>query len=289
MLSLIVIILTTTISGCVVPVEIRNPPAAEGDECAGTNGLCLISDHDKKQPLTTELLNQKIHEYLVSHPTEIAQIYGAAQAQIGQQKAAEAAAKLQKGIAEHRDAIFADGTDPVLGNPKGDITLVEYFDNECPWCKKLAPELDRLIALDPNVRIVMKEFPILDAPGVNMSTLAAKYALAANLQGKYAPFHKALMASTFQEHQLSEDNLKTFAKDAGLNMAQLAKDIARPELTQHLTSTKALAAQMGIGSTPTLLVETIPHAANASADDLERDIVAMRRTIKNQAAQKPGS
>jgi len=290
LLLILILAAAFTLSACTSSGEVaHNPSTAESTDCDGTKGICLVSDHDEKQPLTTDLLNQKFHDYLFNHPTEIAQIVSQAQSAANQQKAADSLARLRKGIADNHDAIFADSSDPILGNPQGDITIVEYFDNECPYCKKLAPEIDKLLTIDHNVRVVMKEFPILDAPGVAMSTLSAKYALAANLQHKYPEFHHALMASTIQEHQLSEDNLKAFAKSAGLNLTRLAVDIKRPEIAQQIATNRNIGGQIGIGSTPTLIVADLPHSTMITAENLAREIEAIRQKRKNEAKSKTSS
>src|SRR5258708_24539073 len=115
-------------------------------------------------------------------------------------KAGDARAKEQAGgdtgaqIAKHKDELGHDTKSPEGGNPTGDVTIVEFFDYRCPYCKKVAPSVEALLQEDPKLRVVYKEFPILGSESI----FAARAAFAANKQGKYKPFHSAMMAATGQ-------------------------------------------------------------------------------------------
>src|SRR3546814_2955847 len=102
---------------------------------------------------------------------------------------AAAASEVEAALAARADEVFRDPMSPVTGNPDGDVSLVEFFDYNCPYCRRVAPVVADAEAADPQLRIVYKEFPIL-GPG---SAFAAKAALAAHRQGLYFTFHKALM------------------------------------------------------------------------------------------------
>ncbi len=187
-----------------------------------------------------------IHDYILAHGDVILQ---ALQENQKRQQAARLAVA-GKAIAENKAALFDDARDGVAGNPKGDVTVVEFFDNECPYCKKVAPDLEKLIAADKGVRVVYKEFPILGP----MSVIAAKAALASQGQGKFVAFHRALMADKTAEHQLTETHLLEIAGAVGLDIARLRRDMAAPEIQAQLDATIALARKIGITGTPGLIV-----------------------------------
>ncbi len=135
----------------------------------------------------------------------------------------------------------------ISGNLNGDITIVEFFDYECPYCRRAMPRMDELRAADGGIRYIYFEMPILG----ESSLMASLAALAADLQGHYEPFHHMLMAS---EERLSEDVIMALAAEAGLNVDQLAADMADPELMGRLRANMQLAQAVGVGSTPTFLI-----------------------------------
>ncbi|HIJ63148.1 MAG TPA: DsbA family protein [Rhodospirillaceae bacterium] len=149
-----------------------------------------------------------------------------------------------------RPALLADPTDPVADAPGATVTVVEFFDNECPFCKKIAPDLARLMAENRDVRIVYKEYPIL-GPG---SQIAARAAMASMKQGKYDPFHAALMADATPEHQLAEPRVMEIAKGVGLDVTRLKADMAAPEIAAKIAGNGGLARQLGITGTPGLII-----------------------------------
>jgi len=134
--------------------------------------------------MSQEEFEQRIRTYLLEHPEVLMEAVNRLDAKQGEQEAAAASAVLKDRAAD----VFQDAASPVSGNPKGEVTLVEFFDYNCPYCRVMVPLLTQAEAADPLLRIVYKEFPILGAGSV----FAAKAALAANRQGKYVTFHRAL-------------------------------------------------------------------------------------------------
>lgn len=114
-----------------------------------------------------------------------------------------------------REEVFFDKDAPVLGNPKGDVTVVEFFDYQCPYCKKAHPMIEKVVKLDANVRLVMKDWPIFG----DASVFAAQAVLAAAQIGKYEIAMRALMKT---EGKLSHDDVETTLTGAGLSMKELA-------------------------------------------------------------------
>jgi protein-disulfide isomerase len=214
------------------------------------------------------------HAYLMAHPEVLMEMSQALRQK--QQAAQQEQARL--GLSQQRAAIFADPTDPVAGNPAGTVTVVEFFDAECPYCKKLAPDLERLIAETKDLRVIYKEFPIL-GPG---SRIAATAALAAMRQGKYEAFHRALMADRTPEHQLAEPRILDIAKSVGVDVPRLKKDMAAPEIAAKIAATIDLAHHLGINGTPGLIVGdrlvsgAMPYPALVQAVDEARAALDVR-------------
>jgi protein-disulfide isomerase len=144
-------------------------------------------------------------------------------------------------------AIKADKTLPSAGNPDGDVVVVEFFDFNCGWCKKAYEEIQQLINEDKNVRVVLYDIPILGPS----STLSSRWALAAHAQGKYWDFHKALMK---HEGQVDEAILEKIAKDTGLDVAKMKKDIEDPKIADTLKDHVEKAKSVGVQGTPGFLI-----------------------------------
>ena len=139
--------------------------------------------------------------------------------QVYQQKQMDQAKKTiqdtQNSSPKFADALFHQANDPMTGNPNGKITVVEFFDYQCPHCIDMTPVIDGLVKKNPDVKVVFKEFPIRG----QMSELAARAALAAHAQGKYFELHKALMES--KQEPLTEDAIYAIAQTVGLDVTKL--------------------------------------------------------------------
>jgi protein-disulfide isomerase len=184
-----------------------------------------------------------VRDYLVEHPEVIREAIQALQAKEEQSKAdAQTQAVLQ-----NKDALFNDPDSPVAGNPMGDVTVVEFFDYHCPYCKVVAGPLQQLIQEDKGVRLVLKEFPILGED----SGLASQAALAAVAQGKYWAFHQALMEF---RGKFTMDVIKALATKVGLDPAKLEADMALPQIEPQISATHKLAQTLNISATPTFII-----------------------------------
>ncbi|HEY4265459.1 MAG TPA: DsbA family protein [Micropepsaceae bacterium] len=149
-------------------------------------------------------------------------------------------------IAAQAKALLSDSASPVLGNPKGDVTIVEFFDYTCPYCKAVEPRLQKLLKDDRNVKIVVKEFPILTPE----SLIAAKVALASQKQGKYLQYHQALMNF---KGRLANDVIFDTAKSVGLDVDRVRKDMEAPEITDEIIANFNLARSLRIFQTPAFI------------------------------------
>jgi len=160
--------------------------------------------------------------------------------------------KQPSGDAAGRRDTLADGLvdeqrDPIFGNPKGNVTVVEFFDYRCPDCRKVAERLLTTVEEDGNIRLVFKELPIQGS----RSEYAARAALAANNQGKYLDFHKALMRAT---GRLTRTQVQRIALSLGLDMHRLRADMRSPEIKGAIAANRSLAKNLGIKDTPTLII-----------------------------------
>ncbi len=184
-----------------------------------------------------------VREYLMEHPEVIADAINALQAKEEKAKADKVTATLK----EKKKDLFEQTDGTVLGNPKGNVTLVEFFDYNCGYCKAMFPALMETVKADGNIKLVVKEFPILGAPSVT----ASKAALAARKQNKYTELHLALMS---HKGSLTDDAVLQVAKDAGLDVTKLKADMADPAIAAILTKNHALAQDLEIQGTPALIV-----------------------------------
>lgn len=145
------------------------------------------------------------------------------------------------------DALFHHANDPIAGNRKGDVTVVEFFDYQCSHCVSMAPVIASIISSNPNVRVVFKEFPIRGP----MSERASLAALAANRQGKYYVFSHALLTTNLT---LSDATIMDIAKSVGLNIPQLKKDMESSAIKSQLQANFRLASELNINGTPAFFV-----------------------------------
>ncbi|MGH6937931.1 DsbA family protein [Hypericibacter sp.] len=171
-------------------------------------------------------------------------------------------------LARH-DEIFSDPTAPVGGNPAGDVTLVEFFDYNCPYCREAASILDATVQTDKGLRLVFKELPIL-GPG---STFAAQAALAAHKQGKYLIFHKAMMAYS---GAITESSTLQIATDVGLDLERLKTDMKDPLIDQAVQRNRALAQALRISGTPSFVIGREIVRGLVDIETMRRFIVAAR-------------
>jgi protein-disulfide isomerase len=171
------------------------------------------------------------------------------------------------------DALFRDAADPVKGNPRGDVTIVEFFDARCGYCKQLQPAMDALVRRDPNVRVVLKDLPILGPTSV----LASRALLAAHRQGRYPQFYDALLALRVEP---TEQVLRQQAERVGLDWGRLRRDMDDPAIQARIDQNLRLAQALNIEGTPALVVGStlIPGAVDLPA--LERLVAEARAAAR---------
>lgn len=181
-----------------------------------------------------------------------------------QQREAEAQAEAaQAALSERRDALERDPNAPVLGNPEGDVTLVEFFDYNCPYCRRASEDVEALIAEDPDLRVVMREWPILGEDSVE----AARASLAAAKQDGYEAFHFALMSG---EGRVDDAAIEAAAEEAGLDLERLRADMEAPEVDDHIAASMELAEALGVTGTPAFVVGDSVVPGAVPAEELAR-------------------
>ena len=194
-------------------------------------------------PAEEEAVRQLVRDYLLSNPEvliEAARIYRERQQEIQQQQARDV-------LTSRRDELDRDPDSPVLGNPDGDVVVVEFFDYRCPYCVRVAAPLREAIEDDGNIRLVMKEFPILGPDSV----LAARMALASVKQDKYEDLHFAFMSAS---GKLTEEAAFKIAERVGLEMDRLRRDMEDPAIEEMLQRNFSLAQALQINGTPGFVI-----------------------------------
>ncbi len=208
-----------------------------------------------------------IRDYILANPEIIIQAVNRYEAR--QRRAATSDRRAL--VADNRDAIFNEVSSPVGGNPEGDVTIVEFFDYQCGYCKAVYPRLMALLKEDRGVRFVYKEFPILG----EVSVYAARVALATRVQGKYEVFHHAMMRL---QGRLTIAKVNAVAAKTGLDMARLRADVKAPEIDAMLRRNFDLASALNINGTPAFVIgkELIPGAV--SLDQLKALVARARKS-----------
>jgi len=187
-----------------------------------------------------------IRAYLLTNPQVIVE----AMAILEENQKVAAAAADEELVASNADEIFNDGFSIVRGNPEGDVTVVEFSDYNCGFCKRAHTEVEKFVAADGNIRLVIKEFPILGEGSI----LAARAALASRAQedgALYPEFNDALMSHRGSH---SEASVMKVADAVGLDVAALRKDMESEDVRSQINRTYALAQKLDINGTPAFII-----------------------------------
>jgi protein-disulfide isomerase len=210
-----------------------------------------------------------VKNYLITNPEIFLEAQNALEAKMEK----EQAEKLKVAIAENAKEIYRDPLGDVAGNPNGDITVVEFFDYNCGYCKRGLHDVIKLVEKDPNVRVVFKELPILSKG----SEEASRVAIASGKQGKYWDVHKAMLEA---KGVMNEANALAIATKLGLDIEKLKKDMASPEVEAEIKKSEALAKKMGVNGTPHFLVgdRAIPGAPEDLYDQLAKHVTELRKS-----------
>ena len=213
------------------------------------------------QQITDEQVKQLALEAILENPQIIMQAVA-----ILEQRDRERAAS---GANTVRLQLEQDSNSPNLGNPDGDVTVIEFFDYNCPYCRSAGRTVQELLAADANVRVIYREWPILGEDSV----FASRAALAARTQGKYEEFHWALMNG---EGRASEASILKLARDLGLDVAKLQADMTSPAVEAHIAQSSALASMLGFTGTPACSVGDRTAPGMLSTDEMTTMVAEAR-------------
>jgi protein-disulfide isomerase len=208
-----------------------------------------------------------VHDYLTKNPEILVEMT----TELDKRQQAEQASQQEKVISDNADALFRSPLSFSAGNPNGDVTVVEFFDYNCGFCRRALPDLVKLIDSDDKVKVVFKELPIFGEE----SEAAAKAALAAGKQGKYFEMHQKLYADP---GKADKDKALRAAAELGLDVPQLEKDMEDPSIQQALDETKDLAQKLGLQGTPLYLIgdRIVPGAPDDLYDQLTAKVAEVR-------------
>ena len=220
-------------------------------------------------PAQTEAVNKLIHDYLLNNPQVLVEAIEHADA--ANKAAAEQAIKTE--IVNRHEELDNDPTSPVLGNPQGDVTVVEFFDYRCPYCKATAPAVARLLEQDKKVRLVMKEFPILGKESV----FASRVAFVAQKHGKYAEFYKAMFDL---KTTINEESTMEVAKSIGLDPEMVKKEMESADIDTFTKNNFDLAKAIGVEGTPAFVIGDALSPGTINTDQLKFQIEALRSKMK---------
>ena len=224
-----------------------------------TVGIVLVawaSAHaDEQGPaanLPVEEIEKVVRDYLLREPEIIYQ----ALEELQRRQQAAATARQRAAIVANQSELLDDPASPVGGDPDGEVTLVEFFDYRCAYCRRVVSSMRALLDEDRELRVVFKELPVLGPDSVR----AARAALASRKQGRYVPFHFALMTAD----DLSLEGIRAAAEAVGLDADQLEADMAAPEVIKAIEANYALANELGIEGTPAFVIGTqlVPGAVD---------------------------
>ncbi|WP_439925467.1 DsbA family protein [Nitrobacter sp. JJSN] len=192
-------------------------------------------------------IEQIVKNYLLAHPEVLEEV----SAELSKRQAAAEALKHEAAVTQNADTIFSSPRGVTLGNKNGDVTFVEFFDYNCGYCKRAMTDMLDLLKADPKLKVVLKEFPVL-GPG---SVEAAQVAVAVHMQDpggkKYLDFHQRLLGG---RGQADKAHALAAAKESGLDMTRIEKDMSSPEVRATLEENFKLAEAMGMNGTPSYVI-----------------------------------
>ncbi len=230
-----------------------------------TPALALEEDEKKE-------MGQFIREYLLENPEVMLEVQAALEAKQHSQRLEQAG----QAVAANHDAIFNSQDDIALGNPDGDVTVVEFFDYNCGYCKRALADMERILATDPKVRFVLKELPILGPDSLDAHRVSNAVRLIA--PEKYGEFHRALLGST---GTATEESAIEVAAALGISEADLRKSMAENPNDQLVRDAYTLATNLGVTGTPTYIVGNEALFGAVGDDALQEKIANVRACGKS--------
>jgi protein-disulfide isomerase len=253
--------------GAGLAASLLDRPAAPDDVAIRAMIDEAVTERLAAVPATdTADIGADIESYLMENPALLERMSMA----LDEQRRGEEIATARAALATYEDQIYNDPANIVLGNPEGEITIVEMFDYNCGYCRQVVPDVMALIAENPDLRVILKEFPILSQGSVDAARIGV---LVNQSDADYAEFHTALFSA---RGSIDGEAALAAAQELGLNRIELELDMNGAEITGAIQRTYDIAQALGVSGTPTFIIgdEVIPGALPKA--DLERRIVNMR-------------
>jgi protein-disulfide isomerase len=191
-----------------------------------------------------------IRDYLVKNPEVLQEAIAA----LEKKQAAEEAQKHQAAVKDNAEAIFNSPRQVTVGNPQGDVTFVEFFDYNCGYCKRAMVDMMELMKHDPKLKVVLKEFPVLGPASLEVARVAVAVRMQDKTGKKYLDFHQKLLSG---RGQVDKARAVATAKEVGLDVARIERDINSDEVKQTLEESMKLAEKLGLNGTPSYVIG--PH------------------------------
>lgn len=191
-------------------------------------------------------IEKVVHDYLITNPEVIKDAID----ELGKREKVAEAATRAKAVSQHGDKIVNSPNQAVVGNPSGDVTLVEFFDYNCGYCKQSLNSIAKLIEADPKLRVVLKDFPVLGPDSVE----AAQVATAARMQldsQKFWEFHRKLLST---RGHIGKQQALAAAREVGADMPRIEKDMSSPETKAALKEVAGLADELRFDGTPAWVI-----------------------------------
>src|SRR3984957_4206969 len=217
-----------------------------------------------------EEIGHIVKDYLLAHPEVMQDVM----AELEKRQQTAEAEKHRTAVAENKATLFSSPHQVVLGNPQGSITMVEFFDYNCGFCKRALPDMLTLLKTDSNIKFVLKEFPVLGEGSVE----AAHVAVAARMQDatgkKYIEFHQKLLGG---RGPADKARALAAAKEVGFDMARIEKDMGSDEVKKTIDENLKLADLIGVNGTPSYVVGEEVVVGAVGLDALKEKIAAERK------------
>jgi protein-disulfide isomerase len=214
-----------------------------------------------------------VREYLLANPDVLEEV----SVELTKRQALAEAAKQGSAVKKHSDALFNSPRGVVIGNREGDVNFVEFFDYNCGYCKRAMTDMLDLMKADPKVRVVLKEFPVLGQSSIE----AAQVGVAVRMQDpsgkKYLDFHQKLLNS---RGQVDRAKAIAAARESGLDMARLEKDMASPEVKATLEENFRMAEDIGLNGTPSYVIGQQVVVGAVGLEQLKEKIASARRSVE---------
>jgi protein-disulfide isomerase len=258
----VVLVWTALAIGRSEPLRIPAARAETAPTATAPSGAAPAVSAERRQEIEAI-----IKDYLTNNPEILVEMQTALEAKMDKVQAERTAVVIKSNASE----IFHPAFSGVV-NPKGEVPVLEFFDYNCGYCRRALSDVTKLVEKEKQVRLILKELPILSKGSED----ASKVALAVKMQGKYWEFYRAMFEN---QGQANEATALRIAEKVGVDMAKLKKDMASPEIKKEIEGTRALAQKLGIQGTPHFMIgdRVIPGAPENLLDRMTKLVAEVRQ------------